>query len=435
MAFHARSTDDPGAHVNARAAPRGIGDNGPELEQPDELQQAEAKAWEEAAAPRSGKMLSREAFDAIVAENLRDFRRAQLDTALQALCDMGLPPAHCVILAESIRMMDPEKGFSRPGPRHLAAATGFSETTCAKVLSELRGKYPYLASTKLAIEAGQRAISVSTVLRPTDTVLKAYISTGSTGRDRQKEALAEVLGKVSPQGNGSDFTASMDSKDSDAPDPDFTPPRDSKDSEAPDPDFTAPDPDFTSLCNGKDSSEVPELTLPKSGLTLPSDTQETLTTYENPPGVRGVRGVREDSPTTTTVEYAAAHGDSGGGATECEPADGAEDLIRFIRKYGGNVDEQVARRMLANNIRTFGVEAVQDAYALTVAEMATGTVANPYKYLISTARGLRNNVPVRNGRGHASSQAETRRERSLRLAQEYEAQLIEERKRKQGDNQ
>lgn len=60
------------------------------------------------------------------------------------------------------------------------------------------------------------------------------------------------------------------------------------------------------------------------------------------------------------------------------------DLVAFIGKHAV-VEEKVARTMLANNLKIYGSDNVLQAYALTIAEMATGTVAKPYKYLIQVA--------------------------------------------------
>ena len=88
---------------------------------------------------------------------------------------------------------------------------------------------------------------------------------------------------------------------------------------------------------------------------------------------------------TTTVE----HGAHAGGGADLENLNGAAvQLIRFIGKHA-MVDQAVARNMLSTNIKTFGSQPMLEAFSLVVAEMAEGMVGKPYKYLIETARKIR----------------------------------------------
>jgi len=63
----------------------------------------------------------------------------------------------------------------------------------------------------------------------------------------------------------------------------------------------------------------------------------------------------------------------------------AFDIVGFIAKYT-SCDEKSARKMLKTNVQVFGPDVMMEAYASTVAEMAEGMVATPYKYLIGCAR-------------------------------------------------
>jgi len=86
---------------------------------------------------------------------------------------------------------------------------------------------------------------------------------------------------------------------------------------------------------------------------------------------------------TTTVEQEAARGGFG---LEFESLNGsAIDLATFIAK-AANVDLDVAKNMLRTNLKTYGSEAMLDAYSTTMAEMAEGMVAAPYKYLLGCAK-------------------------------------------------
>ncbi len=45
--------------------------------------------------------------------------------------------------------------------------------------------------------------------------------------------------------------------------------------------------------------------------------------------------------------------------------------------------------MLKTNISAFGVDAMLDAYSVTIAEMAAKAVATPYKFLMGCARNAK----------------------------------------------
>ena len=61
------------------------------------------------------------------------------------------------------------------------------------------------------------------------------------------------------------------------------------------------------------------------------------------------------------------------------------DLVAFIQK-SANVPEDVARNMLKNNIQAFTEPAMVEAFSIKQCDMATKTIAAPYKYLIACAR-------------------------------------------------
>ena len=90
----------------------------------------------------------------------------------------------------------------------------------------------------------------------------------------------------------------------------------------------------------------------------------------------------------------------------------AFDLIGFIARHA-NVDEKEARRMLRSNIQVFGPDVLMEAYVSTMAEMAEGMVASPYKYLIGCARKGKDKPRKAAPKGEAGA-AETRADRYAR---------------------
>jgi hypothetical protein len=115
----------------------------------------------------------------------------------------------------------------------------------------------------------------------------------------------------------------------------------------------------------------------------------TPATKESPTGIV----ISQAKSTTTTSEQVAS--DGVGSGSELDTLNGtAVALTAFIVKHA-SVDENTARTMLRTNIQIFSADALMEAYAATTAEMATGMIARPYKYLIEAARGIKNG----NGRG------------------------------------
>lgn len=159
---------------------------------PDEIE-ALRDSGKAAAAPRTGKMLSREAFDEIVNENMGALYLAQRNVLLRAICDLSLAPSHRGVLAESIRLMrSSNRGMAHPGSDHYAAVTGFSPGVCANALTDLRAKL-YMASAKFAAETGGKALSHHTVIRPSAQSIRAHIATASASTPKaQQEAIGEV---------------------------------------------------------------------------------------------------------------------------------------------------------------------------------------------------------------------------------------------------
>lgn len=95
---------------------------------------------------------------------------------------------------------------------------------------------------------------------------------------------------------------------------------------------------------------------------------------------------------TTTVELEPARSGGGNFDQEFPGLNGtAVDLVGFIAKYA-LVDEDVARRMLKTNIQAYGIDALLDAYSVTLAEMATKAVATPYKFLMGCARNAKDKI-------------------------------------------
>jgi uncharacterized protein YdaU (DUF1376 family) len=121
------------------------------------------------------------------------------------------------------------------------------------------------------------------------------------------------------------------------------------------------------------------------------------------------------------AESEAARG--GGGGNYLDALNGtAVDLTAFIARHvGGNLDENEARRMLATNIKTFGAEAMMEAYSLTVAEMASGLLGKPYKYLIETARKLKDGRAPK-AKADQPSKSEQRQARAARISAELQAE-------------
>lgn len=118
--------------------------------------------------------------------------------------------------------------------------------------------------------------------------------------------------------------------------------------------------------------------------------------------------------TTTTVEQEAARG-GGGNYLDCLNGS-AVDLVQFIAKYA-KVDADVAERMLTNNIKAFTSEAMLEAYSVTTAEMVSGLVSSPYKYLIGVAKAAKGK-PSATRQTKRDAEGESRRERMRRFADE-----------------
>lgn len=116
--------------------------------------------------------------------------------------------------------------------------------------------------------------------------------------------------------------------------------------------------------------------------------------------------------TTTTVEQVAARGGGECLGGDFEALNGtAFDLVRFISK-AANVDDDIAKNMLRANIKAYGSGAMLEAYSVTMAEMATGLVGAPYKFLLGCAK--------KSAEGKLKKQAskESHTERTMRIAAE-----------------
>lgn len=101
--------------------------------------------------------------------------------------------------------------------------------------------------------------------------------------------------------------------------------------------------------------------------------------------------------TTTTVELVAAR--CGGDYLDCLNGS-AVDLIAFISKHN-LVDAEVARNMLATNIRSFSADVMLEAFSITLSKLPSGLIARPYVYLIETARRLKEGRAAKSAKGEA----------------------------------
>jgi len=142
---------------------------------PSPEQDAEATAWEGAAAP----LTARERFDAIVAQNLKGLYLAQRDMLLRAVPDQRLQPRHRRVLAAITWAMNKDKGTAFPGYDHLAKLTGYSPGSIRVTIAELKG-FGYLAYAKYAPEPGKKAMAHYTTIKPTGEAIFASIA-GKTG--------------------------------------------------------------------------------------------------------------------------------------------------------------------------------------------------------------------------------------------------------------
>ena len=119
--------------------------------------------------------------------------------------------------------------------------------------------------------------------------------------------------------------------------------------------------------------------------------------------------------TTTTVETDAAREDGGGGFNFDVLNGTAVELTAFISKHA-YVDAREARNMLANNVRTFGADAMMEAFSVIVAKMPDSVIARPYPFLIETARRIKTSATARGARGRdGDAPAETKTERRRQL--------------------
>jgi hypothetical protein len=145
----------------------------------------------------------------------------------------------------------------------------------------------------------------------------------------------------------------------------------------------------------------------------------------------GVNIINKQTTTTTTVESEAARG--GGGEDYLDHLNGtAVDLAKFIAKHaGGIIEEPEARRMLSANIKAFGADAMVEAYSMTIAEMAGGVVGNAYRYLLGTAKRIKDGKAAKADRS-ASATPESKRERRQKALDEAAARIDAENSRRRG---
>jgi len=134
-------------------------------------------------------------------------------------------------------------------------------------------------------------------------------------------------------------------------------------------------------------------------------------------GTRTTNQNQEPERITTTTADDDEHAGSGGALEALNGT--AIDLIRFIGKHA-MVEQDIARDMLTNNVKAFTAEAMIEAYSVTMAEMAGGMIVKPYKYLIQTAKRIKEGMTARREKPAPS---EGRRDRIRRMAEETEAQI------------
>ena len=133
---------------------------------------------------------------------------------------------------------------------------------------------------------------------------------------------------------------------------------------------------------------------------------------------------KKERDSTTTVEQDPRVG--GGAYLDCLNG-AAVDLTAFIARQA-MVDPDIARNMLATNIKTFGAEAMLEAYAVTLAETTSSLIAKPYKYLIETARRIKTASARTRGKDPTAPE-ESRRERIKRYVEEESNKLGQKERR------
>jgi hypothetical protein len=170
--------------------------------------------------------------------------------------------------------------------------------------------------------------------------------------------------------------------------------------------------------NGHDYRNAIPVKMPEKASSIPVLDTGIVISEENSPHTPliGNNNIKQTT-TTTTVEQDA---EGGGGGFNFDVLNGtAVDLAGFIAKHNF-VDQNTARNMLANNVRTFGAQVMMEAFSTTIAQMPSGCIARPYPYLIETARKIRDG---RQGKAKNGESKETMRERTRRFAEEAEEKL------------
>lgn len=103
----------------------------------------------------------------------------------------------------------------------------------------------------------------------------------------------------------------------------------------------------------------------------------------------------------------------------------ASDMVAFISKHAF-VEPIDAQRMLTTNVKTFGTDAMMEAYSVTLANMGSSFISAPYKYLIETARRIKTSGKSQAVRSNPASEMAAKRERikqhALEAAEAFERQ-------------
>lgn len=152
--------------------------------------------------------------------------------------------------------------------------------------------------------------------------------------------------------------------------------------------------------------------LPATTAAISAQTAPACARIEPPSGVNNI--IKQT--TTTAVESEA--GRSSG--FDFDALNGsAVDLIEFIAKHT-STDKQNAARMLQTNIRAFTADAMLEAFSVTLAEMAGKGLAQPYKYLMETARKMKAKAAGTTKRA-ADPNTPTRRDRIRQYVEEAQS--------------
>jgi len=171
---------------------------------------------------------ARQAFDAVVAQNLRGLYRAQRDALMAVARDPRCTQRHARVLTEIIAHMGNETGLAYPGRAALIRATGvwpgelqdpaggYSDGVVRNTISDLL-RFGYLASIQRGPEGGGRAIAHYTVAKPSVDQLQAQITKWVDDERKRGRLDALLRSRVTHAGdtrNGVGVTGTHDTRNS-----------------------------------------------------------------------------------------------------------------------------------------------------------------------------------------------------------------------------